>query len=228
MRSEPARGRSRLALVGAAVLVLAIGLAVGRWSAAGDRPVTTEAATPSAAAAPAPATPPPAPAGDGQRARAGAVAAAASAMTALARPDLLFDPVRRRAIVSEVADPAYAGELTSLFDRGYEHMARELGGSDPSRVLMRLVPLGHRVERFSPSRARVAVWQVLLLGAPGGRVVASWSTSRADLVWTSGGWRVARFTSDEPGPGPTVTNAATATPPEVFLARLAGLAPFSR
>jgi hypothetical protein len=69
---------------------------------------------------------------------------------------------------------------------------------------------------------------VLLIGAPGGRVVASWSTSRADLVWTTGGWRVAGFTSDEPGPGPGVTNAATATPPEVFLARLAGVAPFPR
>jgi hypothetical protein len=226
VRSEPPRGSGRLALAGAAVLVLAIGLAVGRWTAAGDRPVTAEAPTSSAAPAPTPL--PPASAGDGQRTRTGAVAAAASAMTALARPDLLFDAARRRTVVSEVAAPAYADELTSLFDRGYEHMARQLGRSDPSRVLVRLVPLGHRVENFSPSRARVAVWQVLLLGAPGGRVVASWSTSRADLVWTTGGWRVARFTSDEPGPGPTATNAATATPPEVFLARLAGLAPFSR
>lgn len=226
MSSEPRRGRSGLALVGAAVLVLAIGLAVGRWTAGGNPPVTSKVATSQRFPAPAPL--PPTSAGDGQRTRSGAIAAAAAAMTSLARPDLLFDPARRRAVVSEVAEPGYAGELTSLFDRGYEHMARQFAGSDPSLVLVRLVPLGHRIESFSPSQARVAVWQVLLLGAPGGRVVASWSTSRADLVWTSGGWRVARFTSDEPGPGPTVTNAATATPPEVFLARLAGIAPFSR
>lgn len=226
MQSESLRGPGRLALVGAAVLLLAIGLAVGRWTAGSNKPVSPGVA--SSPRVPAPAPPPSASGDNGQRTRSGAVAAAASAMTALARPDLLFDPERRRTVVSEVAAPAYAGELTSLFDRGYEHMAHELSGSAPSRVLMRLVPLGHRVERFSPSRARVAVWQVLLLGAPGGRVVASWSTSRADLIWTSGGWRVARFTSDEPGPGPTVTNAATATPPEVFLARLVGLAPFSR
>ncbi|MGE0026382.1 MAG: hypothetical protein AB7O78_06830 [Thermoleophilia bacterium] len=175
---------------------------------------------------PAPATTPAS--GAGERTRSGAIAAAASAMTALARPELLFDPARRRIVAGQVAEPAYAGELADLFDRGYEHMARELGGGDPSRVLLRLVPLGHRVESFSPARARVAVWQVLLIGAPGGRVVASWSTSRADLVWTRGGWRVTGFTSDEPGPGPTVTNAAAATPPEVFLARLDGLAPFTR
>jgi hypothetical protein len=90
------------------------------------------------------------------------------------------------------------------------------------------VPLGHRLERFSPSRASVAVWQVLLLGAPGGQVVASWSTSRADLVWAAGRWQVERFTSDEPGPGPATTSAATATPPELFLARVRSLAPFGR
>lgn len=226
MRSEAPRGPSRFALVGAAVLVLAIGLAVGRWTAGGDEPAVPSVAVPRHA--PVPDSPPPSSVGNGQRTRSGAIAAAASAMIALARPDLLFDPARRRAVVAEVAEPRYADELTSLFDRGYDYMARELGGSNPSRALVRLIPLGHRVESFSRSHARVAVWQALLLGAPGGRVVASWSTSRADLVWMDGRWRVARFSSDEPGPGPAVTNAATATSPEVFLARAADLAPFSR
>ncbi|MGE3235379.1 MAG: hypothetical protein AB7O78_16860 [Thermoleophilia bacterium] len=207
-----------------AVLLLAVGLAVGRWTAGTDGTAARDLAP--ASVPPAPLTRPAA--GAGERSRSGAVAAAASAMTALARPELLFDPARRRVVAGRVAEPAYAGELAALFDRGYDHIAHELGGSAPSRVLLRLVPLGHRVESFSPARARVAVWQVLLIGAPGGQVVASWSTSRADLVWTRGGWRVAGFTSDEPGPGPTVTNAATATPPEVFLARIDGLAPFTR
>jgi hypothetical protein len=206
-----------------AVLLLALGLAVGRWTAGAG--VT---AIPDIAPTSAPTAPMPSPSHAGKHTRSGAIAAAASAMTALARPELLFDPARRRIVAGQVADPAYAAELANLFDRGYDHMARELGGGDPSRVLLRLVPLGHRVESFSSARARVAVWQVLLIGAPGGRVVASWSTSRADLVWTTGGWRVAGFTSDEPGPGPALTNAATATPPEVFLARLDGVAPFTR
>ncbi len=207
-----------------AMLLLAVGLAVGRWAAGAGELAAPEAAPTSAPSAP----PPSSVSGTGERTRSSAVAAAASAMTALARPDLLFDPARRRVVASQVADPAYAGELADLFDRGYGHMARELGGHDPSQVLLRLVPLGYRIESFSPARARVAVWQVLLIGAPGGRVVASWSTSRADLVWTTRGWRVAGFTSDEPGPGPTVTNAATATLPEVFLARLDDVAPFTR
>ncbi|MGE0027550.1 MAG: hypothetical protein AB7O78_03435 [Thermoleophilia bacterium] len=207
-----------------AVLLLAIGLAVGRWTASTDRTAARDL-TP-ASVPPAPPTTPAS--GTGARTRSGAIAAAASAMTALARPELLFAPARRRVVAGQVAEPAYAAELADLFDRGYDHMARELGGGEASRVLLRLVPLGHRVESFSPTRARVAVWQVLLIGAPGGRVVASWSISRADLIWIRGGWRVAGFTSDEPGPGPTVTNAATATSPEVFLARLDGVAPFTR
>jgi hypothetical protein len=223
MGTEP-RPRGRLAVVGLAVLLLAVGLAVGRWTAGTSAPAARNAAPASVH----PAAPPARSSETGEHTRSGAIAAAASAMTALARPELLFDPARRRVVAGEVAAPAYAGELASLFDRGYDHMARELGGGDPSRVLLRLVPLGHRVESFSPARARVAVWQVLLIGAPGGRAVASWSTSRADLVWTRGGWRVAGFTSDEPGPGPTVTNAATATSPEVFLARLDGVGPFTR
>jgi hypothetical protein len=210
-----------------AVLLVAIGVAVGRWTAGAGVTAGPDVA-PTSAPTSAPTAPMRPPSRAGEHSRSGAIAAAASAMTALARPELLFDPARRRVVAGQVADPAYAGELANLFDRGYEHMARVLRGGDPSRVLLRLVPLGHRVESFSPARARIAVWQVLLIGAPGGRVVASWSTSRADLVWTAGGWRVAGFTSDEPGPGPTATNAATATPPEVFLARLDGLAPFTR
>lgn len=223
MGTEP-RARGRLAVVGLAVLLLAVGLAVGRWTAD-----TGGTAARDLAPASLPPSPPTTPAsGTGEHTRSGAIAAAASAMTALARPELLFDPARRRVVAGQVAEPAYAAQLADLFDRGYDHMARELAGSDPSQVLLRLVPLGYRVESFSPARARVAVWQVLLIGAPGGRVVASWSTSRADLVWSTGGWRVAGFASDEPGPGPTVTNAATATSPEVFLARLDGVAPFTR
>jgi hypothetical protein len=226
VRGESARGPGRVAFVGAAALLLAIGLAVGRWGAGGGEPAVPPVAI--SPVAPASAPPPFRSSGDGDRTRSGAIVAATSAMTALALPELLLDPARRRVVIAEVAVPGYRAELGALFDRAYDHIARELGRSDPSRVLMRLVPLGHRIESFSRSRARVAVWQVLLLGAPGGRVVASWSTSRADLVWADGRWAVARFSSDEPGPGPAVTNAATATPPEVFLARVADLEPLSR
>ena len=224
-------GRSRpLAVVGAAALVFAIGLVAGRWTAGGNEP-SRSAVTGDSRALVAPESAPSAPktpslpqdvhSGDG------AVAATAAAMTALARPELLFDQTRRRAVVERIATPAYRPELQALFDRGYDYMAGRLGSGDSDGVLMRLVPLGHRLESLSRSRANVVVWQVLLLGAPGGRVVASWSTSRAELHWVAGRWRVAAFAPDEAGPGPAVTNIDTATPPQVFAARLHGIRPFS-
>lgn len=219
-------GRRLFLVAATAALLLVIGVAIGRWSGA-NGPAPNSAA-PIIVTTTSPASVSPPQADTGRRTRSGAIAAAAEAMTALARPELLIDSARRREVVTEVATRSYAVELTGLFEQGYDHMARRLGTADPDRVLMRLVPLAHRVEAFSPSRARVAVWQVLLLGAPGGRVVASWSTSRAELVWQGDRWRVARFLQDEPGPGPGLNSTATATPPEIFLARLSGLEPFRR
>ncbi|MGE3138148.1 MAG: hypothetical protein AB7I08_08575 [Thermoleophilia bacterium] len=154
------------------------------------------------------------------------MAAATRAMSALARPDLLGNARRRRAVVAQVATPAYRDELDGLFDRAYGHMEATLSGSPSTTILLRLIPLGHRVESLDDGHARVAVWHVLLVGAPGGRVVASWSTSRADLVREGDRWLVSGFTADEPGPGPAVTNTRSVSPPEIFVARASAFTAF--
>lgn len=221
---ERSGARARAMRAGALVIALLVAFALGRMAGGGGGEAPEP---PPAASAPVPSSPPtPAPRITADRSRRGAADAAGSAMSALAHPELLVSPARRAAVVADIATPSYRSELQALFDGAYEHMAGVLGRGRASGAVMRLIPLGHRIESYSPRSARVAVWQVLLLGAPGGRVVASWSTSRADLVWSDGRWRVAGFDADEPGPEPAPTTDGVPTPPEVFAARIATLEPF--
>ncbi len=222
-RRNPARRptRSRSTLAGVLLIGVIAGIGIGRWTASQSAPASPHPAVADAA------SPPPVTTAPRRRPEAEAVVAATRAMSALARPDLLGDARRRRAVVAEVATPAYRDELAGLFDRAYVHMEAALGGSPPSAILLRLVPLGHRIESIDEEHARVAVWHVLLVGAPGGRVVASWSTSRADLVREGDRWLVAGFIADEPGPGPAVTNTRSVSPPEIFIARAAAFTAFA-
>jgi hypothetical protein len=208
------------------MLTLCVGLAAGRCSAPGvpvprtahrDVP-TTRLATDS------PRTPRP---GAADR-RDKAVAAATRAMVALATPTVATDPGALRATVDQLAAPAYRDELYRRFAAAFDAIRSGLPAGGQSLAVMRLVPLAHRVEQWSGSRARVAVWQVTFIGASGGQVVASWSTSRADLARFGGRWWVTGFEPDEPGPGPGATAAAAITAPEVFGARVVDLDPYSR
>ena len=90
-----------------------------------------------------------------------------------------------------------------------------------------MVPLGYRVEAFSARRATVAVWQVTLLATPERAPIAAWSTSRAELVWSDGRWRVERFGTDTPGPVPSVTAPATTAAPGDFVAGARDFSPFA-
>lgn len=152
----------------------------------------------------------------------GAARAAADALTALADPRLLTARDRRRAVVSDIAVTAYRSELAPLFDRTYGYLADTLGDGE---VVLRMTPIGYRVEAFSPRRATVAIWQVTILGSAEREPIAAWATSRAELFWSGGRWRVERFGADTPGPTPSVTAPATPTAPAQFVALARGLAP---
>ncbi|WP_217921938.1 hypothetical protein [Miltoncostaea oceani] len=214
-------------VLGAALLVFALGLAVGRLTApsAVSEP-TTIAPRPDASADPAP--PPVETAGpSASRTKAGAARTAAQALSSLADPRLLSSPQARRTAVARIAPPNYRAELAPLFERTYGYLGDLLGASaGRGQVVLRMTPVGYRVEAFSATRASVAVWQVTLLATPERAPIAAWSTSRAELVWTGGRWRVERFGVDTPGPVPSVTAPEAPVAAGDFVASAQGFSPF--
>lgn len=214
-------------MLGAVLLVFAVGLAVGRLTSPGKgREAIPAAPLPEASADPArPSVEDPGPAAS--RTRAGAARTAARALSSLADPQLLASPQARRAVVARISRPGYRAELAPLFERTYSYLDGLLGASaDRGEVVLRMTPLSYRVESFSATRASVAVWQVTLLATPERAPIAAWSTSRAELVWSGGRWRVERFGSDTPGPVPAVTAPEAPVSAGEFVSSVQGFSPF--
>jgi hypothetical protein len=224
--------RRRLPLIGAAVLLVAIGVTVGQLTSPGRQGAASEAII--RPEAPVESTPSPSPpveptTASSQRTREGAARAAARALSSLADPRLLESRAARRAVVARIAPSRYRRELDPLFDRTYDYLAGVLGApAQRGEVVLRMTPLGYRVEAFTPRRATVAVWQVTLLATPERDPIAAWSTSRAELVWTQGRWTVERFGVDMPGPVPSVTAPAAPTDADEFVNAARGFSPFIR
>jgi hypothetical protein len=161
--------------------------------------------------------------------QAGAGRFAADALSSLADGRLLSDAELRRKVVARIAEPHYRAELRPLFDRTYRYLGDLLGAaSGDDQVVLRMAPLGYRVEAFGDGHATVAVWQVTLLATPQRAPIAAWATSRAELSWGKDGWRVERFGVDAPGPTPSVLAPATGTPAAAFVTSADGFTPFTR
>lgn len=228
-KSSPEGRGARLRLFGAAFLLLALGFALGRIAASSDSRVVEAPAAVTGfpqALTPSPAFEPPR--AEAERTEAGAARAAARALASLADPRLLTSHERRRIVVAEMAPATYRAKLDPLFDRTYEYLAGILGRpAQDGEVVLRMTPLGYRVEAFSARRATVAIWQVTLLATPARSPIAAWSTSRAELVWSGGRWRVERFGVDTPGPTPAVTAPTAANTPAEFVALARNLSPFA-
>ncbi len=210
------------------MLLFALGLAVGRLSAPGQS--GTEAERPASSLSPLPSAPSPPIEAKGPLAahtREGAARSAARALSSLADPRLVASRQARRVAVAAFAPPIYRAELAPLFDRTYGYLAGILGTSARRReVVLRMTPLGYRVEAYTTRRATVAIWQVTLLATPERAPIAAWSTSRAELVWSGGRWRVERFGTDTPGPVPSVTAPTTTAAPDDFVAAAQAFSPF--
>jgi len=175
------------ALALAALIVLLAGLLIGRAS------VTSEEAVE------APLSSGPTRVQDGvptghARTREGAAAAVASYQRAFADPAILQPGVMRRRL-EVVASPDYVRTMLAANSPGRERLARGAIGQGIRHGIQTLyagVPIGYRIESFSPRRARVLTWGFTLLGnASAVEPRAYFGLTHTDLVWLGGDWRIA-------------------------------------
>jgi hypothetical protein len=144
---------------------------------------------------------------DSRQGAAQAVAAyqRAFASAAILRPGVL------RARIEAVATPDYVAAMLAANSPGERRIAqgpigRGLAGG--VQTLYAAVPIGYRIESFSPRRARVLTWGFTLLGnATQVEPAAYFGLTHTELRWSAGQWRIAETRG---GFGPT---PKLATPP---------------
>jgi len=219
----PTSGRARrvvLVAVSAAAL-LGVGWGLGR-SGAHPTPLPDPSPADSPTASDAPVRPTP------TRTRAGAVEAARRVARLYASPGIL-DSRARRDLFARTALPEAARRFEASYRRDLPTLRRGLGlpaggdGPTAATLVMRSVSLGYRVGAYTPDRAAVGLWTVLILG--NGAAVApqaGWRSVEVDLTWRDGGWRVADL-RDRPGPTPALLGVPS--PAGVFADDQAGYRP---
>lgn len=198
----------------AALALVAIGIAIGSRIASQPEsaPFAGDATSvPDTKTEPAPRRPTPA---RKNRTRAGAVAAASRSVTAF-DGDVLLDRVRLRAVVARITSVASRAQLIEAFSQASAQTRAMLGVDTIPRpvIVLRSVPVGYRVERFSTDEATVAVWYVGIVGS--GATIEpqqSWRTQVVLLVWEAGGWKVRSFEASA-GPTPPLSSTEATTPP---------------
>ena len=210
----------------AAIALLALGAVIGSRFASQQAPAVAASAAADDAAS---AGPTRAGAASSTRTRAGAVRAAASSITAF-DGDVLLEPVRLRAVVTRVASRASRPQLLVAFNEASAQTRAQLGADTAPKpvIVLRSVPVGYRVERFSPDEATVSVWYVGIVGS--GATVQpqqSWRTQVVELVWEVGAWKVSSFASS-PGPTPPLSSGEVAQEPGDLFAAIPRFQEFER
>jgi len=136
---------------------------------------------------------------------AGARAAAMSAV-GMTGPVARAGFITRRDMIDQLATTRYKDTLASTSARQLDDLMGDLGsaGLVPADLLWAELALTARVVDATPRRARVDVWTVLVIGAPGvGVPRQAWRTVTVELAWERDDWRIDRWAS-EPGPTPVL------------------------
>lgn len=134
---------------------------------------------------------------------AGAAMAVASYQREFATPAILRTDVLRKRIEA-VATPDYAATMLAANSPGAERLARGplgIGVRGGVRTLYSTVPIGYRIESYSPNRARILTWGFTLLGnAASVQPAAYFGLTHTSLLWMDNQWRIAETRG---GFGPT-------------------------
>ena len=133
----------------------------------------------------------------------GAAEAVAAYEQSFASPEIL-KPGALRTRIEAVVMPGYVDRMLAANSAGERRIAAGPIGQGLASGLQTLyaaVPIGYRVESYSPSRARILTWGFTLLGnASLVEPAAYFGLTHTELVWSGGRWRIAETRG---GFGPT-------------------------
>jgi hypothetical protein len=209
-----------LALGLAAILLLALGVAIGRRApepepeaAEPAEPVTVTVAAPDSGQSETEAPGEREPDAYGRTPQ-GAVAAATAYLAALGGPAIL-EPAAVRKTLTAIATSGSRDDLVRAYEQAAAQ-ARERLGTEGTFV--RTVPVGFRLDGFHRDRATISIWRVGIVGS-GGTVEPrqSWRTETVSLVWQGGTWKLDAVRSS-PGPTPPLAGAGASPPAELYAA----------
>ncbi|MFE2169667.1 hypothetical protein ACFXB3_32155 [Streptomyces sp. NPDC059447] len=150
----------------------------------------------------------------------GAQSAAANYTVALGS-DGMFKKNTRHALVDGIYAPDTAARLKGPQDEAYstEFLAKlglDANGNPPqgSTFVTRAVPIGTRVESYTPTGAKIAVWYTGLIGMSGAKstdpVRTLWKTWTFELSWIGEDWKVVDDTQQD-GPAPVPGDVPVST-----------------
>ncbi|MCX5012675.1 MULTISPECIES: hypothetical protein [unclassified Streptomyces] len=150
----------------------------------------------------------------------GAQSAAANYAVVLGS-DGMFKKNSRNAIVDGIYTPEAGQQLKGPLDQAYSaaflsQMGLDANGNAPqgSVFVSRTIPVGTKVESYSPATAKVSVWYMGLIGMSGPQstdpVRTVWKTWTFSLSWAGDDWKaVADDQTDGPAPVPGDVRAST-------------------
>ncbi|MFD3722775.1 hypothetical protein [Streptomyces sp. NPDC058674] len=150
----------------------------------------------------------------------GAQSAAANYAVALGS-DAMFKKNTRHELVDGIYTPSAAAAMKGPQDAAYStaflaQLGLDANGAAPqgSTFVTRTVPIGTRVESYTPTTAKIAVWYTGLIGMSGEKstdpVRTTWKTWTFELNWVGDDWKIVDDTQlDGPAPVPGDVPVAT-------------------
>jgi hypothetical protein len=149
------------------------------------------------------------------RSRAGAIAAATN-YVGVQTSTLMLDEGRRRRAVAALAAPSAAAGLQASAAGNATAMAAALKTSGATGVILKAIPVGARVDRYSDDAATVSIWLTSIGGSTNGVPVRqSWGVTTVTLQWAGGDWKQVSASTTR-GPVPLADDAQATAASELI------------